>query len=302
MSKSRKRDIRGILLLDKPKNISSNEALQQAKRLFSAKKAGHTGSLDPLASGLLVICFGAATKITSYLLDASKEYIVRAKLGEKTETGDAEGDVIQTRPVENLTESRVESVVDQFRGEIEQVPPMYSALKHNGERLYSLARKGVEVERKPRKVTIYDLKVLEVEKDTVLMTVHCSKGTYIRTLVEDIGESLGCGAYTLDLKRVAVGPFSSERTFSTPDELKELKYQSFEELDAVLLPTEYALESFPKVEVSTDTAFFVKQGQAVQISNAPTSGMVRIFQRDAGFIGVGKVLSDGRITPKRLML
>ena len=296
---SKYRNIQGIVLLDKPLHLSSNDALQVVKRLFNAKKAGHTGSLDPLASGLLVICFGEATKVTSFLLDATKRYVVRAKLGQKTETADAEGAVISERPVEAYTEAKIAEVVKSFTGELQQIPPMYSALKHKGERLYRLARQGIEVERPPRYLTIYKLTVLDRTEDTIQLDVTCSKGTYIRTLVEDIGEALGCGAHTIELHRVGVGPFQDESQFHTLDDLRGMRERD-ESLDSLLLPMELALADLPKVDLSSDMAFYMKQGQPVQTANAPTAGLVRMFGVDE-FIGVGKILSDGRVAPKRLL-
>ena len=246
-----------------------------------------------------MICFGEATKVTSFLLDATKRYVVRAKLGQKTETADAEGAVISERPVEAYTEAKIAEVVKSFTGELQQIPPMYSALKHKGERLYRLARQGIEVERPPRYLTIYKLTVLDRTEDTIQLDVTCSKGTYIRTLVEDIGEALGCGAHTIELHRVGVGPFQDESQFHTLDDLRGMRERD-ESLDSLLLPMELALADLPKVDLSSDMAFYMKQGQPVQIANAPTAGLVRMFGVDE-FIGVGKILSDGRVAPKRLL-
>ncbi|OQX45033.1 MAG: tRNA pseudouridine(55) synthase TruB, partial [Candidatus Sedimenticola endophacoides] len=203
----RGRDVQGILLLDKPLGVTSNKALQRVKQIFFARKAGHTGSLDPEAGGLLPICFGGATKVSAYLLDADKRYWVRVRLGETTTTADAEGELLRTRPVEGVTEALLGDALARFRGEIQQIPPMYSALKHQGERLYKLAREGVEVERKPRTITIYELKLLAWESPHLELEVRCSKGTYIRTLAEDIGEVLGCGAHVAALRRTGLGPY-----------------------------------------------------------------------------------------------
>ena len=215
------RNVNGILLLDKPTGITSNEALQSVKRLFKARKAGHTGSLDPLASGLLPICLGEATKASGFLLDADKHYQVRCKLGEKTATGDAEGEVIESRPLEGVDAARIESVLAGFRGEIVQIPPMYSAVKHQGQRLYKLARQGVEVEREPRDITIHKLILEAVELPFFDLDVHCTKGTYVRTLAEDIGEALGCGAHVSGLRRLGVGPYDSQEMV-TMERVKEL--------------------------------------------------------------------------------
>ncbi|MGB5440817.1 MAG: tRNA pseudouridine(55) synthase TruB, partial [Gammaproteobacteria bacterium] len=203
------RPVNGILLLDKPAGVTSNAALQIVKKLYRARKAGHTGSLDPLATGLLPICFGEATKISGFLLDADKDYLVTCKLGERTTTGDAEGEVEQRRPVERVTEKLVRKAMQGFIGDIEQIPPMYSALKHKGERLYKLARQGIEVERAPRQVTIFEMELTDFSLPEATFRVHCSKGTYVRTLIEDIGEVLGCGAHVIRLRRLGVGPFDS---------------------------------------------------------------------------------------------
>ncbi len=205
--KNKGRNVSGVLLLDKPKGCSSNHVLQRVKRLFGAAKAGHTGSLDPLATGMLPVCFGEATKISAFLLEADKRYHLKCQLGVSTATGDAEGDVLDTQDVSSIKESAIKAVLPEFIGEIEQVPPMYSALKHNGERLYKLARQGIEVERKPRRVTIYDIEFLSFEQDDqqraiLELEVSCSKGTYVRTLVEDIAKKLNCGAHITALRRL----------------------------------------------------------------------------------------------------
>lgn len=294
------RNVNGVLLLDKPVGMSSNMALQIAKRLFNANKAGHTGSLDPLASGLLPVCFGEATKASGFLLDADKRYRVRCKLGEKTSTGDAEGEVIETRPVEGIDAARLEQVFARFRGEIEQIPPMHSAVKHQGQRLYKLARQGVEVEREPRTVVIHALTLLGVDLPYFGIDVHCSKGTYVRTLAEDIGEALGCGAHVTELRRLGVGPYDAAGMV----DLDALKAESAEPaaLDAHLLPIESALTQWPDVRLSPDAAFYLRQGQPVVVPRAPTSGWVRLYAPDERFLGMGQVLDDGRVAPKRLMI
>jgi len=294
------RRVNGILLLDKPLGITSNAALQEVKRLFRAAKAGHTGNLDPLASGMLPICLGEATKFSVYLLDADKVYIGCCKLGTRTSTADAEGEIIETRPVPALDEAQVEAVLDQFRGEIEQIPPMHSAIKQNGQPLYKLARQGIEVERKARQVTIHELKLIRLQDDELELYVHCSKGTYIRTLVEDIGEALGCGAYLSALRRTRVGPFPEEGMV-TLDALRAEAEEGAEKLDRHLLPADHALGDYPGVTLTESSLFYVRQGQAVQVSQAPTEGWVRLFDNNGGFVGVGAVLDDGRIAPKRLL-
>ena len=294
------RPVNGILLLDKPSGMTSNEALQKVKWLYFARKAGHTGSLDPLASGMLPICLGEATKVSGFLLDADKRYWVRCKLGERTATGDAEGEVLETRPVGELDAVQVEAVLARFRGTIEQVPPMYSALKHEGQRLYKLARQGVEVERQPRQVEIHELQLLALEGDSMDILVHCSKGTYVRTLVEDIGEALGCGAHVAGLRRTAVGPYQEDQMV-TMERLEQLREQDKAALDDLLLPVESALVQWPDVELTPDAAFYLQQGQPVLVPHAPTRGWVRLYERGHRFIGMGQILDDGRVAPKRLM-
>ena len=296
----RGRDVNGILLLDKPAGITSNDALQQVKRLYFAKKAGHTGSLDPLASGVLPICMGEATKVSAFLLDADKRYRVRCQLGVRTATADAEGEVLETRPVEDYSAGQLESVLEAFRGSIEQVPPMYSALKHEGQRLYKLARQGVEVEREARTVHIYALDLTGQGADWIDIDVHCSKGTYVRTLAEDIGDKLGCGAHVSALRRTAVGPYTDENLV-TLERLRELKEQDMPAMDQLLLPVETALTQWPDVQLSADAAFYLQQGQAVLVPRAPTSGWVRLYAGNHDFLGMGEILDDGRVAPRRLM-
>jgi len=297
--RARGRPVSGILLLDKPLGLSSNHALQRVKRLYDARKAGHTGSLDPLADGMLPICFGDATKISAFLLDADKYYWFRVKLGETTTTGDTEGEITQTRPVEGVTAAQIEQVLPRFLGEIDQLPPMYSALKHKGKRLYELAREGVEVEREPRKVTIHELELGEVNLPEFELRVHCSKGTYVRTLAEDIGEALGCGGHVTALRRTGVGPYTGHQMYSM-EMLEQTAEQGQEALDSLLLPTDTALTDWPVVKVNADTAFYLKQGQAVLVPKAPTEGWVRLYQGEQ-FFAMGQVQDDGRIAPKRLM-
>ncbi|MCB1774233.1 MAG: tRNA pseudouridine(55) synthase TruB [Gammaproteobacteria bacterium] len=297
--RARGRPVNGILLLDKPLGVSSNHALQRVKRLFDARKAGHTGSLDPLADGMLPICLGDATKLSAYLLDADKHYHFRVRLGVTTATGDTEGEVVQTRPVPDLDSSDIERVLADFTGEIDQLPPMYSALKHNGKRLYELAREGVEVEREPRRITIHALTLGEVALPEFELRVHCSKGTYVRTLAEDIGERLGCGAHVVGLRRTGVGPYTNFPMF-TMEQLEQVAEKGQAELDRLLLPIDTALGEWPAVTVGADSAFYMKQGQPVLVPKAPTEGWVRVYLGDQ-FLAVGEVQDDGRIAPKRLM-
>jgi len=293
------RPVSGILLLDKPVGMTSNAALQVVKRLMRARKAGHTGSLDPLASGLLPICLGEATKVSAYLLDADKHYWVRIRLGVTTTTGDADGEVQETRPVAPFDAARLEEVLAGMRGEIDQVPPMYSALRHKGKRLYQLAREGIEVERAPRRITIHALDALSLAADEIELAVHCSKGTYVRTMAEEIGTALGCGAHVIGLRRTGVGPYT-ESGMLTLDALRDEAEAGPESLDHHLLPIVSALAHWPQVRLSPDAAYYLRQGQAVVVPRAPTSGWLCLFADDGAFIGVGQVQDDGRVAPRRL--
>jgi len=296
----RGRDIQGILLFDKPDGMSSNKALQEVKHLFFAQKAGHTGSLDPLATGLLPICFGNATRVSSFLLDADKRYDVVCQLGATTTTGDAEGEIVQTREVGKFDPVVVDELLQgRFTGTISQIPPMHSALKHKGQRLYDLARKGIEVEREPRQVSIYSLELLSLEADSLQMRIHCSKGTYVRTLVEDIGEALGTGAYVTALRRTSVGPFE-EPEMVTLEELQHIKETDVKSLDKLLLPAETALQQYPDIHLDADSTFYMRQGQAIQVPKAPTSGWVRLYAGEDEFMGMGTIQDDGKVAPKRL--
>ncbi len=299
--KKEKRNVHGVILLDKPAGMSSNEALQAVKRLYSARKAGHTGSLDPLATGLLPLCMGEATKISAYLLEANKHYRTVCKLGQRTSTGDAEGEVVQERPVGEYSTQDIEAVLARFRGDIEQIPPMYSALKHQGRRLYELARNGVEVERQPRAVTIHSLRLLRHEGVELELDIECTKGTYVRTLIEDIGEALGCGAHVSALRRVGVEPYDHPAMVSL-DELTRLAQEGRETLDSALMPIDTALGHWPRVDLDADSAYYVKTGQAVLVPGAPTMGLVRLYDQRGCFMGVGQILDDGRVAPKRLIL
>ncbi len=294
------RDVSGILLLDKPVGMTSNGALQLVKRLFNASKAGHTGNLDPMASGLLPLCLGEATKVSGFLLDSDKHYMGTAKLGERTDSGDADGLVVQTRPVDDYSEARILEVFSQFKGEISQIPPMHSAIKVNGQPLYKLAHQGIEIERKPRQVNIFSLELLRQTEDELDIDVRCSKGTYIRTLVQDIGEELGCGAHLNALRRTGAGPFDIENS-TTLAELEALAEEGFEAMDARLLPMEYALANWPQVKLTQDSTHYLRQGQAVQVPKAPTRGWVCLFADDDRFLGVGQILGDGRVAPRRLI-
>jgi tRNA pseudouridine55 synthase len=301
----RGRPINGILLLDKPLGVSSNHALQQAKRLYFAAKAGHTGALDPLATGVLPLCFGEATKFSQYLLDADKAYESTFLLGQITASGDAEGELLETRDASDITEADVAAALEQFRGEIEQIPSMFSAIKHEGQPLYKLARQGKEVERKVRRVTIKTLELRDFrpgEFPQVDVYLECTKGTYVRSIAEDLGQVLGCGAHVIALRRTASGPFSIDNTVTMPA-LEALKQDEQEAaMDALLLPADAALGALPLVQLSESGGFYMQQGQPVLVPNAPCNGMVRIALETGEFLGVGEILDDGRVTPRRLIV
>lgn len=299
--KNRYRSLNGVFLLDKPLGISSNRALQKVRHLFKAVKAGHTGSLDPLATGLLVICFGEGTKFSRYLLDGDKRYTVTAQLGVRTDTSDAEGEVVERRPTSHLTEAQFHQVVDKFRGVTQQVPSMFSALKHNGVPLYKLARQGIEVDRPARDINIYQLDVLHFSNDSFTLDVSCSKGTYIRTLVDDIGEALGCGAHVTALHRTEVGPFSADKMLPL-ETLQELADAGdYSQLDQFILPIQSMLDTMPLVTVSGSSAFYLKNGHPVMVPQAPNDGWVQISEDNNHFLGVGEILDDGRLAPRRLL-
>lgn len=299
--RNRGRNISGVLLLDKPEGLTSNKALQEVKFLYKAAKAGHTGSLDPLATGLLPICFGEATKMSAFLLDADKYYRVRVKLGITTTTADAEGEVLETHDPSGVTEAQIRGVLEGFLGEQQQLPPMYSAIKHKGERLYKLARQGLEVERELRTIHIHSLKLNHYEPPEFEIDVHCSKGTYVRTLAEDMGKQLGCGAHVSGLRRTGVGPYDDQSMQTLEAVQQAFRDKHFEEMDGWLLPLESALTDWPEVALSPDAAFYLKQGQPVLVPQAPTSGWVRLYENQTEFLGVGQIMDDGRVAPKRMV-
>ncbi|CAI2321970.1 tRNA pseudouridine(55) synthase TruB [Vibrio parahaemolyticus] len=309
MARRRKgRPINGVILLDKPTGISSNDALQKVKRIYFAEKAGHTGALDPLATGMLPICLGEATKFSQFLLDSDKRYRVIAKLGERTDTSDSDGEVVETRPVD-VTLEKLEACIEKFRGESDQVPSMFSALKYQGKPLYEYARKGIEVPRESRKITVYEIILHRFEGDEVEMEVHCSKGTYIRTIVDDLGEMLGCGAHVTMLRRTAVAKYPYEKMV-TLEQLNELLEQAHREeiaprelLDPLLMPMDTAVEDLPEVNLIPELADMVQHGQPVQVLGAPEQGSLRLTMGEERlFIGVGEMNDDGKIAPKRLVV
>jgi tRNA pseudouridine55 synthase len=297
-----RRDIDGIILLDKPLGLSSNQALGRVKYLLAARKAGHTGSLDPLATGLLPLCFGQATKVSGWLLDADKRYVAVARLGVETTTGDLEGEILREAPVPELSEAAIEAACAGLRGTITQIPPMYSALKHGGQRLYDLARKGIEVERAARTVTIHFLEVTPIPPDRLRLEVHCSKGTYIRTLVQDLGRALGCGATVAQLRRTGHGAFDA-RDMVGMDTLEAAAAEGGPRaLEAWLLPADRALADRPALRLDAASARFLCQGQPVFVPGVRDHGPLRLYGASAEFLGIGELLDDGRVAPRRLFL
>jgi tRNA pseudouridine55 synthase len=295
----RGRRVDGILLLDKPTGISSNTALQRVKRLFDARKAGHTGSLDPLASGMLPICLGEATKLATFLLCEDKRYRVRARLGLKTSTADAEGEVTRQCDVPLLDGERIEAGLQRFRGESIQTPPMYSALKHQGRRLYEFARAGEAVERTPRAIRITELVLRGWGDDWIELELVCSKGTYVRTLIEDIAQELGTCGHVIQLRRLSVGEFAGPMT--TLADLEECAKSGLELLDKSLISMEIGLGSIPAVDLDKESAFYLQRGQAVRVRQSPTSGWVRIRGPGGLLLGMGEITEDGLVAPRRLL-
>jgi tRNA pseudouridine55 synthase len=291
------RSLDGIFLLDKSSGITSNAALQKVKRLLNARKAGHTGSLDPLASGLLPICLGEATKLSSFLLANDKRYRVVVQLGQSTTTGDAEGEPTSQCAVPDLDREIIQTVLERYVGELEQLPPMYSALRQDGVRLYELARKGIEVDRKPRRITIHALRLMGFTESSLDLDVHCSKGTYIRVLAEDIGRDLGCGGHVKSLRRTHVGDLRVEDAYT----LREVEtLPENERLDRVL-PMDRGVAGLPAVQLDDELVYFLQRGQAVRTQKAPTRGWVKLYARTGRFFGIGEVLSDGKLAPRRLI-
>lgn len=300
LRQQRGRPINGILLLDKPLGITSNAALQRVKQLYFAQKAGHTGSLDPLATGMLPICFGEATKLAQYLLNADKHYQVTAQLGIKTTTADSEGSVTSTRPV-RLNQAQLEATLEKFRGNIQQIPSMFSALKFQGQPLYKLARQGIEIEREARSLTIHSLQLLNFSNDQIILDVRCSKGTYVRNLIESIGDDLDCGAHVIALRRLSTGHYASANMISL-EQLLALKTKAqFTAMDELLMPLETMLANMPDIQLTAVSAFQLQQGNTVQIFNNFLKGLVRLYRMDGSFIGVGEMLEEGKLAPRRLV-
>ncbi len=300
MARRRKgRNISGVLLLNKPTGISSNKALQRVRAMLNASKGGHTGNLDPMATGLLPLCFGEATKFSSYLLDADKAYIACARLGQITDSGDADGEIIQQRPVPEITEEQIRQVMDQFTGDIEQVPPMYSALKQNGQPLYKLAREGKTVERKPRPVTIFQIELISWQSPDLTFSVRCSKGTYVRTLAEDMAEVLGPGAHLISLHRTHTGGFAADAMIDM-DKLQSERDQELS-LDGYLMSPDVLVAHFPQKNLSVAESQRILHGQDVT-NDAELSGMVRLYDAEDQFIGLAEATNAGRLQPRRIVV
>ena len=295
------RDINGVLLLDKSSGCSSNSALQDVKYLFNASKAGHTGSLDPLASGLLPVCFGQSTKIAQFLLDGDKRYFVRGKLGQVSDTGDSEGKLSEYGSTKDVDEPTIKSTLLNFVGEIKQVPPMYSALKREGTPLYKLARKGIEVERDAREISIHEIVFKSFDRDILSLEVSCSKGTYIRTLIEDIGKSLGCGGYVIELRRTGFAHFdiSQGKTFK---DLEALKEDSFSNLDLVLIGTDKMLPTLTSVYLNLEQSNDIKFGRKITFSGLDIDQKVKLYDEQKEFIGIGQSNDLSEVLPKRLFI
>ena len=304
MSKPRKRgrDIHGVFLLDKPQGMSSNDIMQKVKRIFQANKAGHTGALDPLATGMLPICLGEATKFSQFLLDADKCYLVTAKLGERTDTSDAEGQIVESREVKVKT-PEILTALEQFRGNILQVPTMFSALKHNGKPLYEYARQGITVEREARPITIFELNFIEYNAPYLTLEVHCSKGTYIRTLVDDLGEALGCGAHVTMLRRTAVADYPTEKMLDWHALQSLAEQQDLSLLDALLLPMDTAVAKLPALTLDENQTQGIGFGQRIKFNNPNRlQGQVRLFSHENRFLGMAVIDENNVIRPQRLVV
>jgi tRNA pseudouridine55 synthase len=310
MSRPRRRgrDIHGVLLLDKPQGASSNDVLQKVKRLYNANRAGHTGALDPLATGMLPVCLGEATKFSQYLLDSDKRYRVIAKLGQRTDTSDADGQVVEERPM-TFSATELASALEGFRGDTLQVPSMYSALKHQGKKLYEYARQGIEVPREARPITVYELLFIRHEGDELELEIHCSKGTYIRTIIDDLGEKLGCGAHVSMLRRLAVSRYPIDRMV-TLEQLQALVAQAEQQdipaaqlLDPLLMPMDSPASDFPVVNLPLTSSVYFKNGNPVRSADVQVNGLVRVTEGEEGkFIGMGEIDDEGRVAPRRLVV
>ena len=299
------RDVNGLLVLDKAAGLSSNSALQQVKRIFQANKAGHCGSLDPLATGVLPLCFGEATKVSRFLLDSDKKYRTRLKLGVRTDSGDSEGKEIAVCEDFSVTQPEVEQALERFRGEIEQVPPMHSAVKVQGTPLYKLARSGQVIEREPRTVKIYDIALTDFAPVELEIELSCSKGTYIRTIADELGQMLGCGAHVIALRRLQAGGFTEEDCVTADLLVQEKERNGEAGIDRYLAPMDQPLADLPAVVLPDIAANQIRSGQAVLVRHLPAEGLVRMYHKTCEserFIGIGAIDDDGKVAPKRLIL
>jgi len=295
------RSISGIIVLDKAVGLSSNKALQEVKWLFEANKAGHTGSLDPLATGVLPLCLGEATKVSQFLLNSDKRYRARIKLGIRTDSADSEGQVIAQCDEVNVSREQVEKALQSFKGETQQIPPMHSALKVDGVPLYKLAREGKTIPREARSICVYELELTDFQGDEIELEITCTKGTYIRTIADDLGQDLGCGAHIIALRRLQAGAFTEADCVST-DALREVKEKhGMDRLDQNLIPMDRAIEDLPEVNLPSIAASQFKNGQSVLVRHLPEEGLVRLYEEEQ-FIGIGCIDDDGKVAPKRLIL
>ncbi|GHA08487.1 tRNA pseudouridine synthase B [Arenicella chitinivorans] len=292
--RSKKRDIHGVILLDKPTGMSSNKALQRVKSRFQARKAGHTGSLDPLATGLLPICLGQATKVCEYFLHSHKRYSTVIKLGVITDTWDADGEVLETHMV-NVSDQVLQASLEQFRGQIQQVPPMFSALKKNGQPLYKLARRGEEIERESRTMTVHALHAERLDHDLVRLDVHCSSGFYIRSLAYDLGQILGCGAHVTELRRTESKGISVRDALSL-DQIEQA------DLADILLPIDTLLQDFPSVQLSAAQIESLRQGRPTSAGELTTSALSRFVAQDGALFAVGEVLANGILKTHKMFV
>ena len=297
--RNRGRKVNGILLLDKPIDLSSNKALQEVKHLFFAAKAGHTGALDPLATGMLPICFGEATKFSQFLLNSDKGYRVVAKLGVRTDSCDSTGEVTETKPV-NVSKKDLLTALDGFRGDTQQVPSMFSALKHNGQPLYKLARQGIEVEREARDITVYHLELVRFEDELVELDIECSKGTYIRNIVDDLGQVLGCGAHVTELRRTFVADYPADEMV-TIEQLKADREEGLS-LDDYLLPMDSPLMDYEEAILDLDSAHYFGQGQALNYPDLEEGDLIRVYDEEDKFLGMAEVDDQLMLAPKRLVV
>ena len=295
------RSIDGIVILDKAKGLSSNAALQEVKRLYEANKAGHTGSLDPLATGVLPLCLGEATKVSQFLLNSDKRYRAKIKMGERTASGDSDSSVVERCDDFELSREGIELALESFRGDIQQLPPMYSALKVNGVPLYKMARKGIEVKREKRNVTVYSIDLLGFDDNVVELDIACSKGTYIRTIADDLGQALACGAHIIALRRTQAGAFTEADCVDVSNIEEQKELGGLETIDEYLVPMDRAITELPEVSLPSDTASHIKKGQAVIVRHLPEEGLVRLYEEEQ-FIGIGSIEDNGKVAPRRLIV